>query len=207
MPLYTGLEANAVRSSARLAAETGRPETSREFAMRTKGFVRVRGPRRVQEGGSTQGTDQSMLKTSSSRLETSSSRGTRLTDVSENPETAAPVPNIDNAVPGDSNSFIDVVTAATGGLTIQSLIRNKYSDDTFFKKILESPKDYRNFLVTPDGLVFLKHSDSLKVLCIPRILVNQQSIQELIIAEAHSLLAHLGAYKTADYLKNYVWWK
>uniref|UniRef100_A0A0W0GB85 Putative polyprotein n=1 Tax=Moniliophthora roreri TaxID=221103 RepID=A0A0W0GB85_MONRR len=50
MPLFTGLEAHAVRSAT--DAGSGRPETSKEFAKRMKSFVRVSGPRRAQEGGS-----------------------------------------------------------------------------------------------------------------------------------------------------------
>ena len=33
------------------------------------------------------------------------------------------------------------------------------------------------------------------------------SAREIIISEAHSMLAHLGAHKTLDYLQDHVWWK
>ena len=32
-------------------------------------------------------------------------------------------------------------------------------------------------------------------------------MEEIIISEAHSLLAHLGASKTLSYLRDYIWWK
>ncbi|GAW10035.1 ribonuclease H-like partial [Lentinula edodes] len=40
-----------------------------------------------------------------------------------------------------------------------------------------------------------------------RIIIDSRSVQEIIISEAHSLLAHLGASKTIDYLRDHVWWK
>lgn len=46
-----------------------------------------------------------------------------------------------------------------------------------------------------------------KVLCIPKLTVNGQSIREHVIDEAHSLLAHLGPRQTLDYLRDYVWRK
>ena len=46
------------------------------------------------------------------------------------------------------------------------------------------------------------------MLCIPsKILINERSVRELVISEAHSMLAHLGANKTLDYLRDHVWWK
>lgn len=41
-----------------------------------------------------------------------------------------------------------------------------------------------------------------KLLCIPDIWIGQRKARELVISEAHSLLAHLGPSKTV-----YVWWK
>lgn len=45
------------------------------------------------------------------------------------------------------------------------------------------------------------------VLCIPKGIVNGRSTREIVISEAHSLLAHLGAGKTLDYLRDHVYWK
>ncbi|CAK5276903.1 unnamed protein product, partial [Mycena citricolor] len=57
-----------------------------------------------------------------------------------------------------------------------------------------------------DGLVYLRNKDHV-ALCIPRIELDGRSVQEIVISEAHSILAHLGPRKTLDYLKEYVWWK
>ena len=40
-----------------------------------------------------------------------------------------------------------------------------------------------------------------------KVLVKGHSTQEIIISEAHSMLAHLGANKTLDYMHDHVWWK
>ncbi|KAL0562456.1 hypothetical protein V5O48_019631, partial [Marasmius crinis-equi] len=57
MPMIVGLEANATRLQSRNIhtsdADSGRPETSAEFAKRMARNVRVRGPRLAQEGGNT----------------------------------------------------------------------------------------------------------------------------------------------------------
>ncbi|KAF8814451.1 hypothetical protein BYT27DRAFT_7021729, partial [Phlegmacium glaucopus] len=66
------------------------------------------------------------------------------------------------------------------------------------------PGDFRNFEII-DQLVYLKESDR-QVLCIPKILIQGRSAREIVISEAHSMLAHLGASKTLDYLRDHVWW-
>jgi hypothetical protein len=42
---------------------------------------------------------------------------------------------------------------------------------------------------------------------VPKFLINRRSAHEIIISEAHSLLAHLGVAKTIRYLQDHVWWK
>ena len=41
---------------------------------------------------------------------------------------------------------------------------------------------------------------------IPDIWIGKRTMQEMIIDQAHSLLAHLGSKKTLLYLQEYVWW-
>lgn len=64
-------------------------------------------------------------------------------------------------------SLLNVVNSGGQGLDIAKFIANKYSDDAFFKHILDTPKAFRNFEVK-DSLIFLNKSDH-RVLCIPRI--------------------------------------
>src|SRR4051812_1262158 len=86
-------------------------------------------------------------------------------------------------------------------------IQNRYSEDIVFAKLLDKPKGYKNFKVTQDGLIFLKQKNQAKVLCIPSVLIGSRSTQEILISEAHSLLAHLGPKKTLTYLCDHFWWK
>jgi hypothetical protein len=44
-------------------------------------------------------------------------------------------------------------------------------------------------------------------LCVPRVTYRDRNIREIIISEAHSILAHLGLRKTLDYLKDHFWRK
>ena len=47
-----------------------------------------------------------------------------------------------------------------------------------------------------------------QVLCIPeKATVGQHTLREILISEAHSLLAHLGMVKTLAYLRDHMWWK
>ncbi|KAF8799998.1 hypothetical protein BYT27DRAFT_7034268, partial [Phlegmacium glaucopus] len=91
------------------------------------------------------------------------------------------------------------------GLDLLKELRGRYQEDNLFKSVIEKPKDFRNFEVRND-LVYLKVPGK-ELLCIPKILVKGKSVREIIISEAHSILAHLGASKTLNYLRDNVWWK
>jgi hypothetical protein len=102
-------------------------------------------------------------------------------------------------------SLLNVVNSGWQGLDLAKLIANNYSEDSFFKHILETPKAFRNFEIE-DGLIYLKDSDH-RVLCVPKITYRGRNIREIVISEAHSILAHLGVRKTLDYLRDHFWWK
>ena len=101
--------------------------------------------------------------------------------------------------------MLDVVSQSLQGLDLLAELRGKYILDPAFKSILERPKDFRNFEVN-EQLIYLKESDK-RVLCIPKVMIQGRSAREIVISEAHSILAHLGASKTLDYLRDHVWWK
>ena len=100
---------------------------------------------------------------------------------------------------------LPLLTQSSLGIDILSELRGKYIGDPVFRVILEKPDEFRNFEIK-DQLIYLKSNDH-RVLCIPRILIQGRNAREIIISEAHSTLAHLGAYKTLDYLRDNVWWK
>ncbi len=71
--------------------------------------------------------------------------------------------------------------------------------------MISSPKEFKNFSIE-NGLIYLKENGITR-LCIPNIIVQGRNAREIVITEAHSLLAHLGPAKTLSYLRSHVWWK
>ena len=84
-------------------------------------------------------------------------------------------------------------------------LKDRYAEDPGYKPIMEHPERYTNFEVK-NGLVFFK-SEGITRLAIPDIKVEDQPIREVLIRQAHSILAHLGDNKTLIYLRDQVWWK
>lgn len=118
----------------------------------------------------------------------------------DTPDQAATV-----VIPPAEDTLIDIVSQSLQGLDLLAELRGKYQLDPRFQPIMAKPQDFRNFEV--DGhLVYLKRQDR-KVLCIPKVAIQGRSAREIAISEAHSMLAHLGASKTLDYLRDHVWWK
>jgi hypothetical protein len=104
-----------------------------------------------------------------------------------------------------ATSLLSQVSQSLKGLDLIKELNGKYELDPTFRAILKKPNDFRNFEV--DGqAVYLKQQDK-KVLCIPKVEIQGRNAREIVISEAHSLLAHLGANKTLDYLRDHVWWK
>ncbi|KAG9227856.1 hypothetical protein CCMSSC00406_0008678 [Pleurotus cornucopiae] len=126
-------------------------------------------------------------------------------DVEARPETNK-TPNIggqdDSVAPP---TLIHVVAESPQGVNLEEVLRFRYLEDPLFKAIVDKPKDFRNFKVS-DGLIYLNEKERT-VLCIPRITHEGRNLREIVIAEAHSLLAHLSTNKTVDYLRDSVWWK
>jgi hypothetical protein len=122
--------------------------------------------------------------------------------VSEQHEVVLAVPN---HTPESDTSNLTVMTQMSLGIDILAELRGKYNEDPLFRVILEKPNEFRNFVVS-NRLIYLKENDR-QVLCIPKVMVQGRSAREIVISEAHSMLAHLGASKTIDYLRDHVWWK
>ncbi|KZT00548.1 uncharacterized protein LAESUDRAFT_665976, partial [Laetiporus sulphureus 93-53] len=104
-----------------------------------------------------------------------------------------------------ADRVLDIISESTDGVVLGDALRGKYSDDAFYAQILASPSHFKNFRVQ-HGLVLL-HDNGRLLLCIPNVLINGRSAREMVIAHAHSLLAHLGAHKTLGLLRDHVWWK
>ena len=101
--------------------------------------------------------------------------------------------------------LMNIVSHSLQGLDLLAELCGKYELDPVFQPIIAKLGDFWNFEV--DGqIVYLKRKDT-RILCIPKVVIQGHSAQELVISEAHSMLAHLGANKTLDYLRDHVWWK
>ncbi len=105
----------------------------------------------------------------------------------------------------DDQSLLGHVSEGCSATNLIFVLRNRYGyvNDSLFRKVLAKLKDFCNFELR-DGLIFIKFEDC-ELLCIPDYIHKGQSIKEVVIDEAHSLLAHLGSRKTLSYLRDHVW--
>ncbi|KAL7280814.1 LOW QUALITY PROTEIN: hypothetical protein ACG7TL_005758 [Trametes sanguinea] len=194
-----------------LPPESGRPETSKEFAKRIRRVVLRVPETERQEGGE-------QTKTQPKRDDTGNQTEPGKNDNSESPasttleQTRKTASEQLQAVTGTTERsdlskrlLVDHIAATDDGIHLESAIRGRCNEDTFFASILRQPKQYKNFEVV-DGLVFLRDRGRT-LLCIPNILVRGRNAREIVITHAHSLLAHLGAAKTTSLLRDHVWWK
>lgn len=173
-------------------AETGRPETAKEFAKRIKRVVLHVPTAERQEGEGPRDPS----TTASSDMATNGSLHT-----SDNPDTQ----NYDTAEDGEH--FFSYVSSSSDGIDMIKAVKGRFHEDVFFKAILDNPKYYKNFMVIGKTDLILIREHDKHLLCIPDIQVNGRSAREIVILHAHSLLAHLGAYKTLGLLRDHVWWK
>ena len=121
------------------------------------------------------------------------------------PSVTVPEPSVATAPEPAEGTLLNIVSQSLQGLDLLVELKGKFEEDSFFQSILKKPNEFRNFEVD-DGLIYLKRQGS-KVLCIPKIEILGRNAREIVIAEAHSMLAHLGASKTLDYLRDHVWWR
>jgi hypothetical protein len=216
IPILAGLEAKAaVQKPSRkpqskvLGAETGRPETGREFAARMKDHFVLRGPGERKEGGNSTQTTSAEPTPPKDRLtiklptrKTPNATPAQFRPDKEGDDLA---PNVSSDLDRDVPQLVDFVSSSNEGVDLLKELTGKYISDPFYEKIIKKPNEFRNFVVEND-LVYLKEKET-KVLCIPKVIIRGRSAREIVISEAHSMLAHLGASKTLDYLRDQVWWK
>jgi hypothetical protein len=159
VPILAGIDATlAAQRKPRAArkepvpAETGRPETSKEFAARMKGHFALRGPRQRKEG---EGEDKIPQKPQELNVNISN-------DVPESHGNG----DINSELTDDySTSLLTVISQSERGLDLEMELKNQYLKDPFFKNIINKPRDFKNFIVE-DGLMYVR-TDGKKLLCIP----------------------------------------
>lgn len=229
-PLTVGLEARATF----LQASKNPKETAKQFAKRIKRVVlKVNDPKERQKGESG-GTTLKNSEANSSLSESQPQQEVQPNSRRELPNSERlEFPDADlsdrdlSSVAGGSRGFsgdfrpemnqteqlqdwlnpglIDVIAEGKPGFEFPQCLKGRYVEDKFFELIVQRPDEFKNFEVK-DDLVFIK-TEGRKLLCIPRVLIEGRSAQEIIISHAHSILAHLGTYKTITYLRDHVWWR
>jgi len=85
------------------------------------------------------------------------------------------------------STLVDIMSLSAEGIDLIKEISNRYSEDPFFEIILTKLSDFRNFEVK-SGLIYLHKRE---ILCIPKVIVEDRSVCEIVISEAHSLLAEV----------------
>jgi hypothetical protein len=100
---------------------------------------------------------------------------------------------------------ITMTLTSLQGTDVLQAIKGKYNEDDIFKVVIEKPNEHKNF-VYKNQLLYIKLEDS-EPLCIPDIMLDGRKLRELLILEAHTILAHLGSRKTLIHLRDHVWWK
>ncbi|KAG2743904.1 hypothetical protein P692DRAFT_201722659, partial [Suillus brevipes Sb2] len=102
-------------------------------------------------------------------------------------------------------TLAEIISYGDPSSDIHACVLNRYGEDPFFAKILESPGTFRNFEVS-NRRIYMRNKGK-RTLCIPDIKLKDRDVRELVISHAHSILAHLGPHKTLLYLRENVWWK
>ena len=110
----------------------------------------------------------------------------------------------DNESESVEHTITEVIRLGEPLIDFPNSLTHYYKYDMLFDTIRKNPMNYRNFTMN-NGLLYLIENSGIR-LCIPDIKIKGLRIRELLIMQAHSLLAHLGARKTTDYLKESYWW-
>lgn len=97
------------------------------------------------------------------------------------------------------------LASSAEGYNIYGRIRGAYGQDTIFKEMLDQPEQFKNFKMS-DGLLYMVEGDK-KLLCVPDVKIGKRRVREIPISHGHTMLAHLGACKMTQYLREHVWWK
>jgi hypothetical protein len=219
MLLLAGMDAVvATHRKRRSDTATGRPESSGEFARHMKDKFVLRCPQKRTEGGNRTTTHEPNVATPDNATINATVNRNFDVDRTDAGTTEANTDQIMEAFqkevqitetniapePNPDASLVNMLES-DNGIDLLRELKGKYQDDPTFKSIIEKPKEFRNFEVKND-LIYLKQ-DEKSLLCVPKIIINGRNVHEIIISEAHSILAHLGANKTLNYLWDHIWWK
>jgi transposase InsO family protein len=86
-------------------------------------------------------------------------------------------------------------------------IKEGYKTDPFFQKIVNAKESVPNFWKTKDGLVQTRaRLTNDQVTCLPRAKIRHRFLSQVVLEAAHEQIGHLGANKTAMYIRRWYWW-
>lgn len=143
-------------------AETGRPETSCEFARRMKGRFVLRGPQDGTEGRN--GSKQQPIEQQTAIKQRPVDHDRTISGSITEPNPPEPISVTE---PSMDTSLVNMLEN-DAGIDLLNELRGQYREDPMFKSVLDRPKDFRNFEVKND-LVYLK-LDGKNLLCIPKMM-------------------------------------
>ena len=171
-----------------LTSRTGCPETSAEFAKCIKHSFVLKGPREQTEGGN-RDVNPAVPVVSLPMVDEGALNKKAYVDKGAQSNEASTDDSVEAV--GEQGEILLTFLDEDDTLT---RVKDHYKGDPFFKMILDSLKTYHNF-EQRDGYIVLKFQDQ-SVICIPDIMVDGCKARERLIAQVHSVLAHLGAAKT-----------
>jgi hypothetical protein len=102
---------------------------------------------------------------------------------------------------GDGADKINLRQHMEGDNSFLDIVRNNYVNDNLLVKVVADVSAHKQF-AKRDKLLFTKNQLGRDVLCIPEDAFQRgRRLVEIIIDQAHKIIGHFGAYKTAKYLR------
>ena len=86
-----------------------------------------------------------------------------------------------------------------------TVIRDAYSSDTLFSKVLLHPEQHPRFTVK-NGIIYTNNAIGETVVAVPGALSKGRRVAEIAIDQAHRIVGHKAARKTRDYVSRWFWW-
>ena len=120
-------------------------------------------------------------------------------------ERALPEQQVDPMVVESLGHLPNLRPRVEGDRSILTEIKKGYAKDPLCSKILENVGHHKNFEIV-DDLLYTRNRAGESVLCIPSIVQKKRRMTEIVIAQAHEILGHLGPQKTAEYIRRHYWW-
>ena len=88
---------------------------------------------------------------------------------------------------------------------VRAAITAGYQVDPVLSKVWNDPGHHAAFRLR-GNLLYTDNRSGEEVLCVPHAKIKGDTVIAMIIAQAHQTLGHLGAQRTADYIRRWYWW-